>query len=270
MHPILIQVGPLTIHTYGFLIAIGFLIGMNVVKNLASLSQLNVERVLDLTFWCLLVGFTGSRLLFVFICFKDFASNPLNIFKVWEGGLVFLGGPLAAIPFAVYYMKKHKLPAWRTFDVLAPALVICHAIGRFGCLAAGCCYGKPTGTPYGLRLYSDLVEPELRGVLLHPTQLYEAFSLFALFLILILIFKRKKFDGQVALAYLMGYPIIRSVIEMYRGDLIRGFVIDSFLSTSQFISIFMFIIGLFLMRMRTRAEKLAPTPRKKSRRLRSR
>jgi phosphatidylglycerol:prolipoprotein diacylglycerol transferase len=258
MHPILVNLGPLPIHTYGFMIAVGFLSSVAVIKRLALRSQLDVDRVLDLTFMCLLIGILGARTLFIITRFSYYISNPLDIFKIWEGGLVFLGGPLAVFPFLIWYVKKHKLPIWKTMDVLAPGLVIGHALGRFGCLAAGCCYGKPTGSSwYGVRLYSELVERQFQGVLLHPTQLYEAGALFILLFGLLVVFKYKKFDGEVALTYLLSYPIIRSIIEVYRGDLIRGFVIDGILSTSQFISILVFIAALVTLVLRLKQVELS-------------
>jgi phosphatidylglycerol:prolipoprotein diacylglycerol transferase len=258
MHPILINLGPLPIHTYGFMIAVGFLSSVAVVQRLAVRSKMDVDRLLDLTFMCLVVGILGARTLFIITRFSYYLSNPLDIFKIWEGGLVFLGGPLAVFPFLFWYVKKHKLPIWKTMDILAPGLVTGHAIGRFGCLAAGCCYGKPTGSSwYGVRLYSDLVEKQSQGILLHPTQLYEAGALLILFLGLLAVFKYKKFDGQVALTYLLAYPIIRSIIEIYRGDLIRGFVIDDILSTSQFISILVFLAALVTLVFRLKQLGLA-------------
>ena len=115
---------------------------------------------------------------------------------------------------------------WKTMDACIPGLVLAHLFGRLGCLSAGCCYGKPTDKPWGIRLYSDLVDEHLRGIPLHPTQLYEAGALGILFLGLLWIFHHRKFDGQVALTYFLAYPIIRSIVEIFRGDLIRGFVID--------------------------------------------
>lgn len=255
MHPELIRIGSIPIHTYGFLIAIGFLIALSVIKRLAIQSKLNVDRILDLAFWCLLVGFIGCRALFVLTRLSDFMNDPIAIFKVWEGGLVFFGGPLAGIPFVVWYLRKYKMPLWKTMDVLAPGLVIAHVFGRFGCFSAGCCYGKPTEGPFGVRFYSDLVDRHLHGVPLHPTQLYEAFALFLLFLGLLVIHKRKIFDGQVILTYLMAYPIIRSIVEIFRGDHIRGFVIPDLLSTSQFISIFVFLAAAIALGYRLKQVK---------------
>ena len=250
MHPILIKIGPIPIHTYGFLIATGFMVGVSVIKRLAIRSKLDVDKILDVSFWGLLVGLLGARILFVITRFESYMRNPIEIFKVWEGGLVFLGGLLLVIPFVIWYLTKHKVPIWKSLDAFAPGLTIGHAFGRFGCLAAGCCYGKPTGSSYGIKLYSELVEPNLRGIPLHPTQIYEAVSLFILFLGLIFIHYRKKFDGQVAVSYLIAYPIIRSIIEVFRGDLIRGFVIEDFLSTSQFISILIFAAAVITLIIR--------------------
>lgn len=255
MHPILVQLGPLPIHTYGFLIALGFIIATQVMQYNAKQVGLDAEKIQDLIFGGLIVGFIGARLVFVLTRFSYFMENPIDIFKVWEGGLVFYGGPLATIPFIAWFAKKHKFQIWKTLDALAPGLVIAHAFGRLGCLAAGCCYGRPTGSNWGIILNSELVDPSMRGIHLHPTQIYESVSLFILFAGLMFLFKRRRFDGQVALVYLMTYPIIRSVIEIYRGDTIRGFVIDGILSTSQFISILVFAAGLGLLIYRVKVKK---------------
>jgi phosphatidylglycerol:prolipoprotein diacylglycerol transferase len=225
------------------MVAIGFLSSLLLASWLVKRDGINPERILDLGFICILTGFIGARALFVFTRWQYFSMDPAAIFRVWEGGLVFFGGPIAATPFAIAYLKIRKVPVWKTMDACFPGVAIAHMFGRFGCLAAGCCYGKPTGTDFGIRLYSELVDPALRGIPLYPTQLFEAAALFVLVCGLVWVHLHKKFDGEVAIIYFMAYPIIRSVIEIYRGDLIRGFVIDGVLSTSQFISILVFIAG---------------------------
>ncbi len=250
MYPILFKIGPIPIHTYGFLVALGFLIAVYIIRTLAIRAKLDVDRVLDLTFWGLLVGFMGARLLFVITRFGSFMSDPISIFKVWEGGLVFYGGPLAVVPWAIWYMKKHKLPLWRTADVIVPGLTAGQILGRFGCISAGCCYGRPTGSTWGFKFYSELVDRHLHGVPLHPTQLYEAGGNVVILTGLLYLFKNKKFDGQVALTYFMAYPILRSFVETFRGDIIRGFVVEDLLSTSQFISILVFLGAAALYWMR--------------------
>ncbi len=259
MHPLLLKIGPLPIHTYGFLIALGFLVAIFMIRRLSVRAGLNAERVLDLTFWSLLVGFLGARLLFVITRASYYMDAPLDVFKVWEGGLVFFGGPLAVVPFILWYTRRYKLPLWNTMDVLVPGLVVAHMFGRFGCLAAGCCYGKPTGSSYGLKFHSELVEPALRGIPLHPTQLYEASALLVLFLGLLWVFRKRQFQGQVVLTYFMAYPIIRSIVEAFRGDLVRGFVIDGVLSTSQFISILVFLAAMMALMFRLKQLKKPAT-----------
>lgn len=244
MFPILFKIGPIPIHTYGFFIALGFLVCLWVARRLATKSGINPDVMMDLGFWVLISGLIGGRLLFVITRWDYFMHDPVAIFKVWEGGLVFFGGLALAIPVGIYYLRKRRIDVWKSIDIGMPCVAIAHSFGRIGCLSAGCCYGKPTGTDFGIILYSELVDPDYRGIRLHPTQIYESVSLMVLFFGLLWVFKHKKFDGQVGLTYLMTYPIIRSIIEIYRGDLVRGFVIEGVLSTSQFISILFFIAAL--------------------------
>jgi phosphatidylglycerol:prolipoprotein diacylglycerol transferase len=252
MHPLLFHVGSVPIHTYGALIALGFLVAVAVIRWLAIRSKVDSDAVLDLVFWTFIVGFIGSRLLYIVTQWSEFAADPMAAFRVWEGGLVFLGGPLAAAPFAIWMLNRKKMPVWKVGDCLLPGLAIAHAFGRLGCLGAGCCYGKPTGTDFGIILNTDRVEAALRGVHLHPTQLYEFTALTVLFIGLIWIFFKKRFDGQVVLSYFIAYPVIRSIVEIYRGDMIRGFLIGDWLSTSQFISglIFIAAIGFLIKRLK--------------------
>ncbi len=242
MYPVLFSIGPFQLHTYGSMIAIGFLVAVSVIRRLAARAKLPIDAVLDLTFWCLVVGFVGSRIAFVITRWNEqFSHDLLGIFKVWEGGLVFLGGPIAAMPFMVWFIRRKKLPVWKTMDAMIPGLAIAQVFGRFGCVAAGCCYGRPTGTNFGFKFDSLLVEASMRGIPLHPVQLYEAFSVLVLFFGLLWVFRKKVFDGQVILTYFISYPIIRSIVETFRGDTIRGFIIEDWLSTSQFISIWIFL-----------------------------
>jgi phosphatidylglycerol:prolipoprotein diacylglycerol transferase len=254
MYPTLFEISlgsiKLPLHTYGFMIAIGFLLAIRAVRKLSLKNNINPELTSDLSFWLLMYGFIGARVLFVITRLDFFIQNPIEIFKVWEGGLVFFGGLIASTAYSIFFFKKHKLSPWKMIDVLSPGVVLAHAFGRLGCLGAGCCYGRPTSLPWGIKLNSELVDITMRGIPLHPTQIYESLSLMLLFLSLMFISKNKKFDGQVGLTYFMVYPVIRSFIEVFRGDTIRGFIIDSFLSTSQFISILVFISALVVLQYR--------------------
>ncbi len=256
MHPTLLELRlgswTLPLHSYGLMIAIGFLFGISVVKKLSVRNSMDPEKIADLSFWLLLTGFLGARALFIITRIDYFLSNPLEMVKVWEGGLVFFGGLITATAYAFWFFRKHRLNVWKMIDVLSPGVVVAHAFGRIGCLAAGCCYGRPTGQPWGIRLESELVEASLRGVPLHPTQIYESSALFVLFAGLMYVSRNKRFDGQVGLTYFMLYPIIRSIIEVFRGDTVRGFVIDGWLSTSQFISILVFVAAGVMLNLRMR------------------
>lgn len=253
MLPVLFKIGDFPIHTYGVLIAFGFLLCVWVSKRECERQGISGERMVDLGFWSLLIGMLGSRVLYIITRWSYFLDHPIEMFYVWEGGLVFFGGPLLCIPFFLWYTEKYRLPRWKVIDVSATAIPLAHAFGRLGCFSAGCCYGRPTSLPWGMRFESGLVDLHMQGIPLHPTQLYESFSLFILFFVLRRMRFRKKFDGQIFCVYLIAYSIIRSIIEIFRGDTIRGFIIDGVLSTSQFISILVIIGAVILYHYRKKA-----------------
>jgi phosphatidylglycerol:prolipoprotein diacylglycerol transferase len=252
MHPVLFRFGPLTIHTYGFLVALGFLIGIGLAYRQAKKEGIPPDKILDLGFYILLAAIIGSRLFFIIINAGHYVKNPLDIFKIWEGGLVFYGGVLLAVPVAIWYVKKNGLGIWKTADIFAPSIAIGHALGRLGCFFAGCCYGKVAESlPWGV-IFTDpecLAPP---GVPLHPTQLYESAGEFINFFILIVLRRSKAFDGKLFMTYLLLYSVLRFVVEFFRGDVNRGFISPQF-SVSQGISVLMFIVavaGLIVLRRR--------------------
>jgi len=243
MYPVLIRLGPFTIHTYGFLIAVGFLIGLWLAVRQGKKEGIPVNKILDLGFYILLAAIIGSRLFFILINFNHYAQNPADIFKIWEGGLVFYGGVLLALPTAVWYVKKNGIGIWKTADIFAPSIAIGHVFGRLGCLAAGCCYGRTAETlPWGI-VFTDPECLAPTNLLLHPTQLYESAGELLNFLILITLRKYKSFNGQLFMMYLILYAVLRFFVEFFRGDVARGFLI-SHLSVSQGISILMFLAGI--------------------------
>ncbi len=243
MHPILIDLGFYQIRTYGACVALGFYLGMELCKRLVQKRMPGkLAAFTDLSFWGLIVGFVGARLLYVLTALPYFSEDITRVVKIWEGGLVFFGGPLAVIPYTIWYVRKHKLRLWDILDVMTPGLVLAHAIGRIGCFFAGCCYGCPTNVSWAVKFEaSDIIESSLRHVAVHPVQLYESFLLFMLCGFFVWLFKRGK-SGQVTVAYLLIYPCMRTALEMLRGDVIRGFVGP--LSTSQWISGFLFVVGI--------------------------
>jgi phosphatidylglycerol---prolipoprotein diacylglyceryl transferase len=243
MHPILIRIGPLTIHTYGFLVASGFLVGIWLAVRQAKKEGVPPDKIIDLGFYILLAAIIGSRLLFILINYTHYLKFPLDIIKIWEGGLVFYGGVLLALPTAIWFIMKNRLGVWNTADILAPSIAIGHSFGRLGCFAAGCCFGKASeALPWGI-IFTD---PECLApthILLHPTQLYESAGEFMNFLILLTLRRYKSFDGQLIMTYLLLYSALRFVVEIFRGDVARGFIFST-ISVSQGISILMFLTAL--------------------------
>lgn len=247
MYPELLSSGFFTIHSYGVLIVIGFLTCIYFIRKKAKAAGYSPERFTDLAFWSLIAGLVGGRILYIITLWEQFAQNPLEMFKFWNGGLVFYGGFIGGLSAFIYLSRKYQLPILRALDIAAPSLAIAHAFGRLGCLAAGCCYGKPISPDHPFAIvfnHAKSIAP--RGIPLHPTQLYDSANALIIFLILQQLYKHKKFDGQVILVYGMLYAIGRSIVEIFRGDKIRGFVIGNWLSTSQSIAALILIITIFI------------------------
>ena len=255
MFPVLIKIGPLTIHTYGFLIAIGFLVALTLAAKEAKRKDIPNESIIDVGFYALLSGIIGARLFFILTNLQNFLEHPLDMLKIWEGGLVFYGGVIFALPTVIWLARKRGLPLWQTADIWAPSIAIGHAIGRLGCFCAGCCYGKPAeGLPWSVT-FTDPDSLALLWTPLHPTQLYESAAEFLNFLILITLRRHQSFKGQLFLVYILNYSIIRSVVEIFRGDEARGFLFPGF-SYSQAISVAMFITALsFLVILKKRKDR---------------
>lgn len=255
MYPVLIKFGQVTVHTYGFLVATAFLVALWLAVKQARRTGIPDDKIVDLAFYVLLAAIAGSRLFFILTNWSYFAAHPLNVVKIWEGGLVFYGGVILALPVAVWYAGKSGLSFLDIADVWAPPAAIAHAIGRLGCFCAGCCYGRPAdGLPWAV-VFSDPRSLAVKGVPLHPSQLYESAGEFVNFLILIALRRRQSFRGQLFWVYLMNYSVIRSAVEIFRGDEVRGFLIPG-VSISQGISVAIFItsaIVLFSLGMRARA-----------------
>ena len=238
---------PLVLHAYGLFIAVGFMSAMLLAKRQANREGEDGDIVVDMAFWLLLWGLVGARVIFILTQMDRYLEDPTQVFYFWRGGLVFYGGFIGAAICLIYYTRRHKLPFFKFADLFVPFLAMAHAFGRLGCLCAGCCFGKPTDMAWGivfpLRSMPHQAHQEAGHVLfdqlplpVHPTQLYEAGAELLMFFFLLSLRPKKRFHGQILLVWLSVYPVIRSVIEMYRGDKIRG-VYFLGLSTSQYISI---------------------------------
>jgi len=256
MFPDLFSIGPLTIHTYGLFVAIGFTIALLVTIKLGKAEGINPQQIMDIGFVIIIWAIIGSRLMYVFVDFPHFKNRPLDIFKIWKGGLVFSGGLLAVAPAMIWYFRRHHLSFWKMADLWAPAVAIGQGIGRMGCFMAGCCYGKPTDMKWGVVFtHPNSLAP--LNVPLHPTQLYACFSGLIIFLVLLVLHARKKFQGQVFLWLLILHSTGRLLVERFRGDY-RGLVPGSGMSITQLVSLLLLIssvIMLFILKSKNDKEK---------------
>src|SRR4051794_4397447 len=238
MYPRLFELGPITVYTYGVLLAAAYLFGLKLAMVRAKQRGLDANRVLDLGIYIIISALIGAKLLLLITDFRAFTSNPRELLTLARSGGVFYGGLILAVTVALIYIRKVGLPFWTTTDVFAPGIALGHVVGRFGCLFAGCCYGKPTTLPWGITFTDPFAAANVGtplGVPLHPTQIYEAAAEALILGILLWTESRgKRFPGRTFWLYMLLYSISRYIIEMFRDDP-RGHV--GMFSTSQFISI---------------------------------
>lgn len=245
MHPVLFKIGFLTIHTYGLFVATGLLTALWMGSHLAKARRIPPEKVMDLTFYAVLAGFLGARLLYVGLNPSLFSGDWLGVLRVWEGGLVFYGGFIGALAAVLFYIRKHHLPTGVIFDILAVAAPLGHAIGRIGCFFAGCCYGESCALPWAVT-FNDPLTLAQPGIPLHPTQLYESAANVLIFFVLLSLYRKRVFPNRLFLVYMLIYGIVRSIIEVFRGDP-RGFLFDETLSTSQAVGLTAALVAALLL-----------------------
>jgi phosphatidylglycerol:prolipoprotein diacylglycerol transferase len=265
MHPILLELGPLTVYTYGLLLAAAYLLGLKLAMVRAQARGLDAARVLDLGIYIIISALIGAKLLLVITDYKTFISDPRELLTLARSGGVFYGGLILAVIVALWHIRKVGLPLWTTCDVFAPGIALGHVIGRFGCLFAGCCYGKPTTMPWGITFTNPEAARNVGtplGVPLHPTQLYEAGAEFLILTVLLATEKKgRPFAGRTFWLYMLLYAISRFIIEFFRGD-DRG-AIGAF-STSQFISLILAPLAIGMLVYLSRAETPEPKRARKA------
>jgi phosphatidylglycerol:prolipoprotein diacylglycerol transferase len=238
VYPELFRIGPITVYTYGVLLAASYLLGLRLAMMRAKARGLDANRVLDLGIYIIIAALVGAKLLLLVVEFDQFRRSPAELLTLARSGGVFYGGLILAVTVAFWYIWKHRLPFWTTCDVFAPGIALGHVTGRLGCLAAGCCYGRQTDVPWAITFTNPLAASNVGtplGLPLHPTQLYEAGA--ALLILIFLLTTERKgryFPGRTFWSYMFLYAVSRFVIEFYRGDP-RGMVMG--MSTSQFISL---------------------------------
>ncbi len=219
MFPKLISIGSFSLPTYGVLIAIAFLVALWVAVRLGTRSGLDREKVMNLGIYCALAGLVGAKLLMILFDLPYFLNGQEQIFSLatLQSAGVFHGGLVAAVAFAYYYTRRYGMPWLITADAFAPGIAIGHAIGRLGCLAAGCCWGVVCDKPWAITFHNPetttgvpLFQP------LHPTQIYEAVAEASVFLFLLWRFRKPHRPGTIIGLYLVVSSVFRFVIEFYR------------------------------------------------------
>ena len=265
MYPRLLELGPITVYTYGVLLAAAYLLGLKLAMVRAKKRGLDANRVLDLGIYIIISALIGAKLLLLVTDFRTFTSNPRELLTLARSGGVFYGGLILAVVVALWYIRKLGLPLWTTCDVFAPGIALGHVVGRLGCLFAGCCYGKPTTLPWGITFTDPFAAANVGtplGVALHPTQLYEAGA--ELVILLILLGTERKgrpYPGRTFWLYMLLYGVSRFAIEFFRDDQ-RGMV--GMFSTSQFISLILVPLSIVMLVYLSRREEPEPKRARKA------
>ncbi len=238
MLPVLFKLGPVSVYAWGASLSLAILVGTLVGIKLAREAGFEADRILDLAIVLIAGGVIGARLFYVIVYEPAyFKQEPLQILALWQGGMVYYGALIGGFITGTWYVLKKKLPFWRLADLTAPPLALGYGIVRIGCFLRGCCYGKPTASILGVVFpYTEGIScPD--GLPRYPTQLFSAALGFILFGLLWYIWKRKRFDGQVFLTFLLLYTAGRWIIEDFRENLL----VFGNVTVSQLVSALIFI-----------------------------
>jgi phosphatidylglycerol---prolipoprotein diacylglyceryl transferase len=267
MHPRLLTTPWFTVHTFGLLLAGGYVAAFWWMMRQGRRDGLDANALSSLGFWAIAGALIGAKLLMIVRELPDYVKRPSEIFSmsVLTSAGDFYGGFIGALIASAIFFRLHPgLPFWRAADVCGPAIALGQAIGRIGCFMAGDDYGRPTHVPWAV----TFTDPDAAtiggaplGVPLHPVQLYESIVCLLLFAALVRIGGRKRFEGEVILAYTLFYAIARFILEFFRGDADRGFMFGGLLSTSQFIAAILgsAALALWLIRRQTRTRAHGPS-----------
>lgn len=241
MHPICFYIGSKAIYWYGVMAAAAFLAASLHWSLLAPQRGWPRSLGTDLAVWLVLGGLVGARLAYILANLPYYLAEPLEIIRVDHGGLIFYGGVFGGAVALVIFARKRRLRFLDAADFTLSGMPLAHALGRIGCLLNGCCYGKPTRLPWAIWLYDQYR---------HPTQAYEALLNAGLYLVLLVMFRRRMPRGLVTAVYLMAYPTGRFVIEFFRGDERLRW---GPLNVAQWISLLLITTGIILAVMARRA-----------------
>lgn len=242
------------------MMATAFLTALWTASRRAPREGISADRVLDLGPWLIVGAILGARILFVITFWREhFAGKPFSeLFMVWRGGLVYYGGLAGAVLSTVLYARLKRIPLWKMADVLAPSIALGYAFGRIGCLLNGCCYGRECALPWAIHFPEDHATYPT-GV--HPTQIYDALLSLGFYSTLAWFYRRKKFDGQVFAAYLVGYAALRMFVETFRGDYpANQRYLGGLATPAQVVSVGVLLVGLLLWRFLPRPAQQTLSP----------
>lgn len=236
MHPVLFHIGNFAFPTYGLFAVLAFLATLLLTRHYAGVEGLDRKETMDAVFFTIVAGFVGARVLEAIINWERLLSAPQTF--LFSTG-VFMGGLISAVAFAIFWFRRKGIPYLVGLDIIGMVAALVIGVGRWGCFASGCCWGTPTDLPWAVTFpaLARRIHAGLPEVPLHPTQIYLSLNSLAILGILALAYRRKRFNGQIVLLYLMLYGVSRFLLEYLRGDAVRRFVIEGVLSTSQFLSI---------------------------------
>jgi phosphatidylglycerol---prolipoprotein diacylglyceryl transferase len=251
MHPILFQIGGIPVFSYGVLVATGVLLSLWYGRRQAARIGLDPDKFWSMGIYLVLGALIFAKIWLIFTAWDYYSANPREIFSItmFQSGGTFYGGVTGGVLTVLLYTHFQKMPLLPTLDCCMSAVPLGHSIGRVGCFMAGCCFGKPTDLPWGVK-FSNPVAAQLAGtplgIHLHPTQLYEAALEFLNFLCLIWLGKRQRFTGEILGTYMILYGFERGILEFFRGDPGRTMMFHDSVSLMQIASIIMIVIGSLL------------------------
>lgn len=259
MMPTLFKIGPLEIHSYGFLWAVGILLAAYRASRVAKRYGFTMEEIIDVFVTTVLSGIVGARLLYVAMKWDTYRDNLFSIAAVWDGGLSFFGGLAAGLIAAYWLFKRRNIPYWHGMDFFVPSLALGYGVARLGCLFAGCCYGHPTALPWGLPFPNEQIPGALTPPS-HPTQIYSFLAGLTIFVFLHRLDSRRAFEGQVAAGFLILFGIYRFINEFFR----RGATSDEWfwgITIGQVAAFVIFALGVYFYWDRSRKGVSKPVER---------
>ena len=257
MQSILFKIGSVSVPAHSFMLSLAFIIGALIAIGFCKKQIISINNIFVLIILIQISSTLGSRLLFVINNYSQFKTILLKVFSLSTGGLAFTGGLFLSILVAIIYIKLNNLPFWKISDCVVPSIGVGIFLTKIGCFLGGCCYGKETSSFLGVQFPADSLAAQKFGVqhLVHPTQLYEAFSgLIILAIAILYVPKHRKFEGQLFLSFMTLYLIGRTLNEAFRGDAVHNYIFN--LSQTQFLNIIFIFLAILVYWMKVKAVKI--------------